>query len=190
MLMNIDCSIVQSLKVSLTFDNNKTKEREISKGDLCYFKFNKNGTIREIEGKVVKIGLNNSTNANSWFIVVDGSLDFSGQMERFAPTNILDVDIIQKHDTKEYISTPNDSTRITDMRYVNGYLQVSVDGGYSYEVPKNLRVPAINDGDEFDDFVQSENSHGGCKPHKKPIYVEDTSEGGFASGDSIQDESY
>lgn len=136
MLMNIDCSIVQSIKVALTFDDNKTKEREISTGDLAYFEYNKNGKRKIIEGKVVKIGASDTTDAKSWFIVVDGSLDFSGQMERFSPTQILDCDILQKHDSVQYIATPNDSTRITDIRLCNGVLQVSIDGGYSWITPK------------------------------------------------------
>ena len=188
MLMNIENSIVQSLKVSLTFDNNKTKEREISVGDLCYFEFNKNGARKTIEGKVVKINCNNTSNSNSWVVIVDGSLDFKGQMERISPNNILDVDIIQKHDAKGYIGTPNDSSRITDMRLVNGYLQVSTDGGYSWTIPKNYAGRIMEDSEMY---PQHNNQHcNGQRPNKKPIHIEDYEEDYITPGDVIEDESY
>lgn len=137
-LMNIECSVIESLKIALTFDDNKVKEREIAVGDLCSFEFNKNGRRKMIEGKIIKICAADVTNTSSWYIIVDGSMDYFGQMERFCPNQILDVDIIQKHDTLQYISTPNDSTRISSIRVVEGVLQVSTDGGYSWFTPKNV----------------------------------------------------
>lgn len=171
MLINIECSIVQSLKVSLTFDNNRTKEREIAIGDLCSFVFHKDGMKREIEGKVIKIGMNNTANTKSWYIIVDGSLDYAGQQVRFCPDNILDCDVIKRHDEKQYISTPNDETRVTNIRLNNGFLQVSIDGGYSYMTPKNFKVPVNNTGEEIDVCP-------GCgKPTKKPVIVEPVEDG-------------
>lgn len=195
MLMNIECSIVQSLKVSLTFDNGKTKEREIATGDLCYFEFNKNGKRKTIEGKVTKIGLSNTVDSKSWFIIVDGSLDFSGQMERFCPNQILDVDIIQKHDTVDYVATPNDSTRITNIRLFDGCLQLSTDGGYSWVIPKNIRPPFVEDEEGYSESPQCDH----CKKHKKKkkaIIIEDDDEEEDDSSDEevhddvIEDEVY
>ena len=202
MLMNIECSIVQSIKVALTFDNNKTKEREIAVGDLCYFEFNKNGKRKTIEGKVIKIAVDSTLDPRSWFIVVDGSLDFSGQMERFSPNQILDVDIIQKHDTIQYVSTPNDATRVSSIRIYNGQLQISTDDGYSWLVPVNLDGALQESDDEDTTVVET------CKPKKKkkkPVYIVDDDEDSDDSDeeedeetdsddtddyDTIEDESY
>ncbi len=171
MLINIECSIVQSLKVSLTFDNNRTKEREIAVGDLCSFEFVKDGMKRKIEGKVIKIGMSNTANANSWYIIVDGSLDFSGQQVRFCPNNILDVDVIKRHNDKQYVSTPNDETRVSALRLNNGFLQVSIDGGYSWMTPKNFKVCVNEEGQEIDICP-------GCgKPARKPVVIEPTEDG-------------
>lgn len=151
MLMSIDCSIIQNLKVRLTFDNNQVKEREIAVGDLVYVEFNENGKRRAIEGKVLKIGLSNTTNTNSWYVIVDGSLDFSGERVRFNPNQILDLDIIQKHDSVLYVSTPNDSTRVNAIRIYDGILQVSVDNGYSWITPNANNQIQEEEGSTGDD---------------------------------------
>ncbi len=196
MLMNIECSIVQSLKVALTFDNNKTKEREIAVGDLAYFEFNKNGKRKTIEGKVIKIGLSDTVNSTSWFIIVDGSLDYSGQMERFCPNQILDCEIIQKHDSVQYITTPNDSTRVSMLRLYNGYLQVSIDGGYSWLTPKNSKKLIEMDDcevfEETDDTSDCDSCAAKPAKKKKCIIIEDDDEEDSSTSDDdvIEDESY
>lgn len=183
MLMNLDCSIVQSIKVSLTFDNNKVKEREISVGDLCMFEFNKNGKRKTIEGKVVKICAGETVDVRSWYIIVDGSLSFSGQMERFCPTQILDVDVIQKHDAKTYIGSPNDSTRITDMKYEDGCLKVSIDGGYSFFIPK---IKFSKEGDIPPKKPNHDQDRHHCHHKSKPVEIEGDDEDDLS--DEIEDE--
>jgi hypothetical protein len=54
------------------------------------------------------------------------------------------------------------------MRLVDGYLQVSIDGGYSWSVPKNY----VDDGGEVEDESGTTVKH--ChKHHKKPVVIED-----------------
>ena len=192
MLMNIENTVIQSIKTSLTFDNNKTKECEISVGDICSFEFNKNGRRKLIEGKVIKIFASDTIDSKSWYIIVDGSLDFAGQTERFCPNNILDVSIIQKHDQAHYISTPNDSTRITDMKLEHGRIMVSIDGGYSWLTPK-IDVDRWHDDNESDSCNCGNNNHDhSCRhkhnKHKKPMFIEDDEE--EDGDDVIEDENY
>ncbi len=170
MLLDIRTSIVSSIKVELTFDDNNKKVREIANGDLVAIEFNKNGKRKRIEGKVVKIGASSTIDPKAWYIVVDGSLDYQGQLERFSPQQILDVDIIRKASNNDYISTPNDSSRVTQIRLYDGFLQLSIDGGYSWITPKNTMRVVYHSAD--DDTIVCRKH---CEDHymnKKPVYVE------------------
>ena len=192
MLMNIESSISQSIVISLTFDNGKNKKYEISVGDLCSFEFNKNGRRKMIEGKVIKIFASETVDSKSWYIVVDGSLDFAGQTERFCPNNILDMNIIQKHDAVQYISSPNDSTRVTDIKLDNGVLMVSIDGGYSWFVPKLDRDRQYDDSCGMDRYPKDPPRHH-CHCHcnhrrNKPIVIENDDD--YSDDDIIEDENY
>lgn len=187
MLINIECCIVPSLKVSLTFDNGRTKEREIATGDLCSFTYFKDGKKKTIEGKVVKIVMDNSVNVKSWYIVVDGSMSFDGKLDRFCPENILDVDIIRKHNEANYIASPDDETKVTNIRLNEGFLQVSKDGGYSWMTPKNFKK--FVDYDEENDTESEVDICPGCnRPTKKPVIIEPVDDG--PNADRIADEEY
>lgn len=190
MLMNIENSVSQSIKISLTFDNNKTKRCEISVGDICSFEFNKNGRRKIIEGKVIKIFASDTVDSKSWYIVVDGSLDFAGQTERFCPNNILDVSVIQKHDQAQYISTPNDSTRITDMKLVDGMIMVSIDGGYSWLTPKIDIDKWHDDNDSCDHNRPNHSCNHKPNNHRKPVHIVDDDDEEYGDNDVIEDENY
>lgn len=174
MLLNNTCTIVQSLNISLTFDDGKVKEREITVGDLCSFEYNKNGKRKKIEGIVAKIIASETLNPNRWMIMVDGSLDCVGQIDRFCPSQILDIDIIRKKTDRQYIATPNDSTKISEIRFYNGYLQLSIDGGYSWFTPRNIKYPFYAE-EEFKHTPPCKEHH--CHHRKKPsILIEDDEE--------------
>lgn len=133
MLMNIATSVVQSLKIELTFDNSKVKVREISQGDLIHLEYNDYGKRRVIDGKVLKICTSLTTNVDQWYFIVDGSLDYNSERVRVCPNHVLDIEIIQKHDAICYVATPNDSTRITNIRLRdNRVLEISNDNGYTW----------------------------------------------------------
>lgn len=127
MLMNIRCSAVTSIKVDLAFDDGSTKERVIGLGDLIDVEYNANGLRKRIEGKVVKISAV-GTDPKAWCITVDGSDDFDSEKARFAPTSILDVEIIRKADTLNTVQTPIGYTGVPYLRVMKGRLQYSNDG--------------------------------------------------------------
>lgn len=162
MLLNNTVSIVQNLKIELTFDDNSKKEREIGVGDLIHVEFNDSGMRKSVEGKVLKIGTGiNTVRQESWFIIVDGSLSFSGETFRFNPNKIIDLDIIQKKHDVPYIMTTNDSTRVTNLKVEDGILKVSKDNGYSWFTPNLNNMIQEEEGSDGDD-------NDSCCPPPKP----------------------
>jgi hypothetical protein len=133
MLLDIKCSVVSSIKVSLTFDDGVKKENVIAVGDLVDIEYNSNGLRKEVYGRVIKISAV-GTDPNGWYITVDGSDDFHTVTARFSVMGILDFDIIKKWDTYNAISTPNDCTGIAELKIVDGYLYYTKDGIHWYEI--------------------------------------------------------
>lgn len=127
MLMNINCSAVTSIKVNLTFDDGRSKECIVSVGDLVDVEYNANGLRKRVEGKVVKVSAV-GTDPNGWCIIVDGSDDFDSNKARFAPTAILDIDVIRKADSLDVVQTPLGHDGVQYLRIVKGRLQYSHNG--------------------------------------------------------------
>lgn len=127
MLMDIKCSAAISIDLKLTFDDGSIKYRNVAVGDLIDVDFNKNGVRIHTIGKVFKIVAEGS-NPEAWAIYLDSSDDFSGTQYRFAPTAILDLEVIMKKDATKYIATTNDYTSICALRVVRGRLQYTQDG--------------------------------------------------------------
>ena len=127
MLMDIQCSSVPQIEIRLSFDNGKHKTVIVSQGDLVDILYNKNGMRRRIEGIVTKISTN-GTEVYGWCIIVDGSGDFSSEIARISPKNILDIDIIRKADTVNGIDSPRDKTGIMSLKIVKGRLLFSQNG--------------------------------------------------------------
>lgn len=140
MLLKVDYSVIESLRVVLTFDDDSVKVREISEGDLIRATYNDNGRRKEIEGKIIKIGINHNPctcSKNSWYVIVDGSMSYCGDRVRFSPANLLDLDIILKHTDVELVGTPSDSdTSISMIRVNDNVLEVSRDHGLHW-IPIN-----------------------------------------------------
>lgn len=126
MLMDIKCSMVPSIKVHLRFDDHSEKCALISVGDLVYVEYNANGCRKVIEGKVIKIRAYGE-DPKSWYIVVDGSDDFESQQTKFSPMSILDIEILRKAGTLEFVQTVSGEYAIPYLRIVKGRLQYSVD---------------------------------------------------------------
>lgn len=133
MTLSVDCSVVASIKVVLTYDVGPKKEVILEVGDLVDILYNKNGLRKEITGRVIKISAT-GTDPNGWWIVVDGSDDFESTQARFSPMNIIDVDIIKKADSEHTVTSPVDYTGIECIRVVNGYLEYSKDGYTWYKI--------------------------------------------------------
>lgn len=127
MLMDIKCSAVTSIAVSLTFDDHSRKDRVIGLGDLIAVEYNANGLRKNAEGKVINISAVTS-DPKSWYIIVDSSDDFDSNKVRFSPMSILDVEIIRKADSLNIIRTPIGKEGVPYLRIVKGRLQYSKDG--------------------------------------------------------------
>ena len=138
MLMNIKCSAMTSIKVNLEFDDNSKKERKISIGDLIDVEFNANGLRKRVEGKVLSISAVGS-DPKGWYIIVDGSDDFESKKVRFAPTSILDIEILRKADTVDVVQTPLGMEGVPYLRIIKGRLQYSKDGYRWYPIKFNRR---------------------------------------------------
>jgi hypothetical protein len=136
MLLSNKCSVVASIKVELTFDDNTSKERILSTGDLVSVDYNGGGLRKHVDGKIICISAN-GTDPNGWYIIVDGSDDFSAGIARFAPTSILNCEIIRKGDTIDIVQSPIGVENIGLIRSKNGYLQYSDDGGITWKEFKN-----------------------------------------------------
>lgn len=126
MLMDIGCSVINSIKVNLIFDDRSTKSAIIGVGDLLDVTYNANGLRKNIEGKVVKVSAV-GIDPKGWYIIVDGSGDFESEQAKFSPMSILDVNIIRKADTLDYIKTPIGNNATPYLRVVDGRLQWSKD---------------------------------------------------------------
>ena len=138
MLLDIKCSVVNSIKVNLTFEDGAPKERVISLYDLIDVTFNQDGVRREVEGRVIKINVE-GCDPKRWYIIVDAADDFSSKQYRFSPMNILDLDIISKKDAEKYIVSPPDYTNIAGLRINKGRLQYTQNGVDWYYVRQDSR---------------------------------------------------
>lgn len=130
MLMEIKCSAVTSIKVDLKFDDGNTKERVIGVDDLISVIYNSNGLRKKAEGRVISVSAV-GTDPKAWYIIVDNSDSFKSDRVRFAPTSILDLEIIRKADQLEFIQTPIGHEGIPYMRLHHGRLQYS-NNGYNW----------------------------------------------------------
>ena len=127
MLMNIRCDTVPSIKFHLEFDDNSVKDRLVSIGDLIDVTFNANGTRRHTLGKVRCIDTTGS-DKRQWYLIVDASDDFHTHEAKFSPMNVLDLEVVRKAATLDFIQTPLGDTGIPYLRVVHGRLQYSNDG--------------------------------------------------------------
>lgn len=127
--MTIECKVdvIQSLDVRLKFDDDTSKHRIISKGDLIDITWNGNGARKHMIGRVSTVSCHGS-NPASWYIIVDGADDFDSRIEKIAATQILDVDIIRKGSEDRLVATPKGDGTCPFIRINHGRLQYSIDG--------------------------------------------------------------
>jgi hypothetical protein len=143
--MTLDCKVdvIQSLLVSLKFDDDTMKKRLVGVGDLIDVTWNGNGMRKHIIGRVAVISAN-GTDTKNWYMIVDGADDFDSQKVRFSPYQILDLDVIRKADQDSFVKTPKGENAIPYLRIVKGRLQYSKDGcSWEYVV--------INENDIIED---------------------------------------
>jgi hypothetical protein len=154
MTLSVDCSVVTSIRVVLTYGVGPKKDVILEVGDLVDIEYNKNGLRKDITGRIIKISAT-GTDPNGWWIVVDGSDDFESTQARFSPMNIIDVDIIKKGDSEHTVSSPIDSSGVECIRVVNGYLQYTKNGYTWYDIKTGRR----------EDEIHQENGTVPTRPH-------------------------
>ena len=127
MLLDIKCKAISSIQVHLTFDDTTVKDEVIALGDLVNVEYNGNGMRKRIVGIVSNISTV-GTDPKNWYIIVDGSDDFAKNSARFAPTSILDIEIIRKAGMDNAVLTPIGEEGCPYIRVVRGQFQYSKDG--------------------------------------------------------------
>ena len=175
MLMDIKCSEVSSVLVTLTFDDGTKKENLVSIGDLVDVEYNANGMRKHVEGKVVKISTA-GLDPKGWYIIVDGSDDFQCGMAKFSPMSILDLEIIRKANTMDTVQTPIDCHNLPYLRIVKGRLQWSKDGFSWLPVKIDARDVVDNDIEPAEGTAPvsgSSNTSGNCGCNTSEVSTED-----------------
>lgn len=165
MLMDIKCSAIASIKVDLTFDDGSRKERVVGTGDLISAEYNANGLRKRIEGKVIKVSAI-GPDPKAWYIIVDGSDDFESERAKFAPTSILDLEIIRKADTLDVVQTVIGVGGVPYIRIHRGRLQWSKDG-YDWRPINVDRRDIIEDAEGTMPIIPNDMKE--HAPHAKPF---------------------
>lgn len=163
MLMNIKCSAVTSIGVTLTYDDGKVNNAVISVGDLIDVIYNANGMRKRACGKVLLVSANGA-DPKAWYIIVDSSDDFESSKARFSPMNILELEIIAKGDNVDTVRTIKGDMSVPYLRIVKDQLQYSKDGCTWKPICFKPR-PGIEDQEGTvpagpDDYHEPENSDG------------------------------
>ena len=134
MLLDIKCSTVISFQIDLKFDDTRAdKSVVVSVGDLVDVDFNYNGCRKLVQGRIIKLYAE-GTDPKKWYILVDSADLYSSDTYKFSPMNILDITVISKKDTEQYIISPNDYTNIKQLRIVKGQLQYTQDNVNWYPI--------------------------------------------------------
>lgn len=148
MLMNITFDVIQSLMLSLVFDDETVKKTKVSIDDTIRVTHNKNGMRTTVEGVVRRIFVDDHHVQRcpdykpKWIMIVDGSSYACSALERIEIDKILDIDMIKRAEDNLGISSPVGETNITSMRLVGNIVQLSTDNGQTWL--KMLTLPAVD----------------------------------------------
>lgn len=132
-VMKLGCEVEQQLVISIVFDDDTVKNRRIAKGDYISIAYNKNGMRRVSNGIVATIfanPFNPKLSRKDWYLIL--SADDNAGVVRIAINNILDVEVLKQNQFDATVKTPNDSSRVTNIRIHNNTLQISQDDGESW----------------------------------------------------------
>lgn len=136
MVMKIDSEATICLTVSILFDDGTSKTQIISEGDYVRVAYNHNGSRRVIQGTVTGIHANPyaaTTSKREWYFnVINEDPEATPHIAKILVINMLDLEVIHKKYQSATVGTPNDPTRVTSIRVVNGYLQVSQNEGHTW----------------------------------------------------------
>ena len=156
MLLSISYDVIESLVIKLVYDNEKVKRLKVECGDYVSATYNKDSRRKTVEGYVKRIYLDNRyydcnhKNHQHWSMIIDDSMsDNPTQIAKIEVSKILDLDVLRKKSETGFISTPNTSDRVTDLRLVGNTLQLSQDNGDTWVsiIDLPLEQPSIEDCD-------------------------------------------
>ena len=152
-LMTSSYEIIQSAKISMSFDDGISKIVLVSPGDIVNVIYNYNGVRTNTTGKVSKIVPDNQNSCECsgkrWFLIIDASAYGGVTVNRIDLTKILDITIIRKAEDYSEVTSPTGETNVSNIRLVGNVLQISVNNGTSWLDACTL--PAIEDGISQDD---------------------------------------
>lgn len=135
MLLDNKYTIVPSIRFTLTYDNGIRKVITVNTRDTIDCSYKKNGEKFQIVGDVSKIGCNFNSSlgavGTTAYLQVDGSSEYSGQVEYIQPSQVLDLTIISSSGIVDNVvcSVDNEDQKITLIRENEvGVFQYSLDG--------------------------------------------------------------
>lgn len=136
MVMKIESESIVSLKIAISYDDGITKVQVVSEGDFVKVAYNYNGVRRVICGTVSSIHANPyaaTISKNDWYFeVVDENPNNNPHVAKIMVNSVLDLEVLHKKYQSSTVGSPNDPTRITDIRVLNGYFQISQNNGYTW----------------------------------------------------------
>lgn len=133
MLMRKDINIISSLSLDLFFDDDTEKKIVLNKKDIVSIVYNNRGTKTTVVGKVINI----ISNGDNSYLLIDGSGIYAGSQVNILFNEILDCNMIEKYDESILLRSVSGAGQITNLRLLNGYMQISTDNGVSW---KNLTI--------------------------------------------------
>jgi len=135
MLLDSNYTIVPSIRFTLTYDNGVRKVITVKTRDTVSCTYKKDGEKFSITGVVAKIGCNFNSSlgrvGTTAYLQIDGSSEYSGQVEYIQPSQVLDLTIISSTDITDNVvcSVDNEDQRIALVRENEvGVFQYSLDG--------------------------------------------------------------
>ena len=134
MVMKVDCAVEQSLVITITQDDNTSKTQVVSIGDTVAVDYNKNGDKKHSTGIVSAIHAdpyNAKCNRKDWYMTVSADSEFGGYV-KIPVFSILNLEVLHQKRPVNPINTPNDKSRVTDIRCKGGILQISQNNGRSW----------------------------------------------------------
>ena len=133
MLLRKDINVISSISIELYFDDDSSKKILLNKKDIVSLTYNDRGVKTTVVGKVINI----ISNGNNSYLSIDGSGIYEGSQVKILFDEILDCIMIEKYDESILLRSVSGAGQITNLRLLNGYMQISTDNGVSW---KNLTI--------------------------------------------------
>lgn len=153
MLISNTYDVIETIRLSLAFDDGSFKRDDITVGDYVDIVYNKNAMRRHIEGKVTKVSADKNDcicHKTNWYIVVDGVCCGNHTTDKVYVDKILDFNVTSHGGNTDVIVSPLGEHNVGAFRIVGNILQLSTNHGKTWlkvvELP-DLNVTADTDED-------------------------------------------